>query len=277
MPSVSRPVAYRTAVGGRPACAQPLGGLFSRLDAVVPLLTLRHGPCPEGGAEAGWLTGAQILASRELLDALVAARAEELRQAYGTQPRRDVAATEVLHQYAFVACLAMSGPWFMENRVPWLAPGGLAYHAGSGTLALNPDRVSVLTSDPAGPGPGIREVAGDDALRAELRAAVAAHLEPVLAAFAPLLRRRPRSLWGLATDELAEGIWYLGGRLGETARAAEAANALLPGGTAPYRGAAGFRPDAAVGGGGAARTRVGCCLVYTLRPEDVCGGCPRLR
>lgn len=47
-----------------------------------------------------------------------------------------------------------------------------------------------------------------------MRAAVAEHLEPVLAGFGPRMRRRGRALWGMAPDEIIEGIWYVANPLG---------------------------------------------------------------
>ncbi len=80
-----------------------------------------------------------------------------------------------------------------------------------------------------------------EALRAELRAAVAEHAGPVLDGFRPLLRRGPHALWGMVTDEITEGLWYVGRLLGQEERAVAELAALLPGGTAPYAGAADFR------------------------------------
>jgi len=133
-----------------------------------------------------------------------------------------------------------------------------------------------LPDDPAAGLPGARVVPDEEALRAEVRSAVAGHLAPVLGGFAARMRRGPRALWGMATDELVEGLWYLGHLLGEEQRAVAALKQLLPGATAPYVGGAGFR--ALTGPGGESlptRDRASCCMYYTLRPEDTCVTCPR--
>lgn len=120
-------------------------------------------------------------------------------------------------------------------------------------------------------------VRDEEALRAEVRAAVAEHLEPVLAGFGPRMRRRGRALWGMATDEIVESLWYVAGLLGEEERALRELELLLPGATKPYVGAVTFRRPSGPGGEftAATRERVSCCMFYTLRPADVCATCPR--
>jgi hypothetical protein len=93
------------------------------------------------------------------------------------------------------------------------------------------------------------------------------------------MRRGKRALWGMATDEIVEGLWYIASLLGEEARAMEELELLLPGTAKPYAGTAGFRE---LPGSGTAHTppvatrdRVSCCFFYTLRPEDTCLTCPR--
>ncbi|MFJ9521228.1 (2Fe-2S)-binding protein [Kitasatospora sp. NPDC101801] len=97
----------------------------------------------------------------------------------------------------------------------------------------------------------------------------------MLAAFRPLVRRGPRTLWGIVTDDVIEGLWFLGGLLGEEDRAAAEASELLPGPSdAPFVGGADFRPVAS-GEATRTRTRVSCCLFYTVRPDEFCRTCPR--
>ncbi|MGW5371470.1 (2Fe-2S)-binding protein, partial [Streptomyces sp. NPDC004011] len=126
--------------------------------------------------------------------------------------------------------------------------------------------------------PGAVVVPDEEALRAEVRAAVAEHLEPVLAAFGPRMRRRGRALWGMATDEVVEGLWYVAHLFGaeEERRAVRELELLLPGATRPYAGSAAFRVLAGPDGEPlATRDRASCCMFYTVRPEDTCATCPR--
>jgi hypothetical protein len=121
-------------------------------------------------------------------------------------------------------------------------------------------------------------VPDEEALRAELRAAVAEHLAPVLDGFRPRMRRGRRAMWGMATDEVTEGLWRIGTLLGEEDRAVAELGTLLPGSTAPYAGGADFRAlntPGAPDGTAATRDRISCCFFYTLRAAESCVTCPR--
>ncbi|MET9957386.1 (2Fe-2S)-binding protein [Streptomyces sp. NPDC006339] len=256
------------------SCSVPLAGVYRRLAEVSPLVKLGVGRGP--GAAAGWIEGHRLGQGPDGVESLVVAEERRIEAAYGVAPRRDVAATWALHRYAFTACLAMSGPWYLEQRVPKVALDGVAYHWKERELAVEAEAMVCLPGDPLAGRPGVRTVGGAEELRAELRDAVAAHLAPVLEAFRPYVRRRPHALWGMATDQLAGGVWHVGRALGDATAATRAADALLPGNTPPFTGAAGFRPSCDPGGE-PTRTRTGCCLYYTIRPDDLCATCPRAR
>ncbi|MCW2869948.1 MAG: iron-sulfur protein [Streptomyces oryziradicis] len=119
--------------------------------------------------------------------------------------------------------------------------------APPGRLTVRPRGFACLPEDPASALPGARVVPDTEALRAELRAAVAEHLAPVLDGFRPRMRRGRRAMWGTATDEVTESLWRIGVLLGEEDRAVAELGAPLPGSTAPYAGAADFRTLGAPG------------------------------
>lgn len=181
-----------------------------------------------------------------------------------------------LHRYAWPACLLVTVPWFLHRRVPRIPVEDVAFQRASGHLTLRVREFACLPDDPAAALPGARVVTDEAALRAEVLASVAEHLGPVLDGFGPRMRRGKRALWGMATDEVVEGLWYIAHLLGEERRAMAELEALLPGTTKPYVGNAGFReltgPD---GESLPTRDRASCCLFYTLRPEDTCVTCPR--
>lgn len=198
---------------------------------------------------------------------------------YGRRARPDVVASCGLHRYAWPACLLITAPWFLLRRVPRLPVTHVSYDRAAGRMAVRrPASFACLPGDPAAALPGAVVVPDAEALRAEVRAAVAEHLEPVPAGFGPRMRRRGRALWGMATDEVVEGLWYVAHRLGESEerRAVRELELLLPGATRPYVGSAAFRvltgPDGEVM---PTRDRASCCMFYTVRPEDTCATCPR--
>lgn len=170
----------------------------------------------------------------------------------------------------------MTVPWFLHRRVPRIPVEDVSFQRALGHLAVRVREFACLPDDPAAALPGARVVADEAALRAEVLAAVAEHIGPVLDGFGSRMRRGKRALWGMATDEIVEGLWYIAHLLGEERRAMTELAALLPGTTKPYVGTAGFRELTGPNGESLpTRDRASCCLFYTLRPEDTCVTCPR--
>ncbi|MFJ8565115.1 (2Fe-2S)-binding protein [Streptomyces sp. NPDC093514] len=230
-------------------------------------------PLPRG---VGWVGADELAAGGPALDAFLAWDNAQVLRDYGTQARPDVVAGFGLHRYTWPACLLITLPWFLHRRVPRFPVAEVAFHRTLGRMSVRVGEFACLPDDPAAALPGARVVPDEEALREEVRAAVAQHLGPLLEGFGPRMRRGRRALWGMATDEVVEGLWYLGSLLGEEERAMAELEALLPGSTAPYTGGAGFRtltgPD---GEALPTRDRAGCCFFYTIRPEDTCVTCPR--
>ncbi|GAA4843812.1 (2Fe-2S)-binding protein [Kitasatospora terrestris] len=253
-----------------PGRAAPLAGSWARLSAALPGLRI-HGAPPRSGG--GWTAAADLAGGGAALDAMIAFDAELGLELYGRAARPDVTAGFCLHRYTWPLALAFTVPWFLERRVPRLPVERVSVNRSTGELTAQPVEFACLPDDPAAAAPGARVVPDEAALRAELLAAVAEHLTPVLAAFRPRVRRGPHTLWAMTTDDVVEGLWYVGGLLGEEDRATAELDALLPAGPGhrPFVGAAGFRRA----DGRWLRDRVSCCLYYTVRPEEACLSCPR--
>jgi ferric iron reductase protein FhuF len=259
------------------AGASPVADAYARLTEVFPSLSIqqltgRERP-PFGG---GWVGAAELASGGAALDTFLAwDRAQVLRD-HGTRARPDVIASFGLHRYAWPACLLITVPWFLHRRVPRVPVEAVSFQRSLGRMTVRVHEFCCLPDDPAAALPGARVVPDEDALRDEVRAAVAEHLGPVLEGFAPRMRRGRRALWGMATDEIVEGLWYIAHLLGEERRAMAELERLLPGTTKPYVGTAGFRELTGPGGESLpTRDRASCCLFYTLRPEDTCVTCPR--
>jgi hypothetical protein len=252
---------------------------YARLAAVLPSLRVTSA-APRSGP--GWVGAHELAAGGAVADAFTAGIAAEVTRDHGRQPRPDVAAALSLHRYAWPACLLFTVPWFLHRRVPRLPVTEVSFHRASGRMTVRPRSFACLPGDPAAALPGARVVPDEAALRDDLRAALAEHLAPLLDGFGPRLRRGPRALWGMATDEITEGLWRVGQLLGEEERAAAELSALLPGGTTPYAGGAAFReltapartdgPSPSVS---RTRDRLTCCRFYTISPADACTTCPR--
>ncbi|GGL81923.1 hypothetical protein GCM10010129_27130 [Streptomyces fumigatiscleroticus] len=265
-----------------PAPRSAVSDAYTRLTEVLPGLAVTEltagRRAPRGG---GWVSADSLAEGGRGLDAFLAWDDAQVVRDYGQRARPDVVAGFGLHRYAWTACLLITVPWFLHRRVPRLPVTHVSYDRcapglSMGRMAVRPDGFACLPGDPAAALPGARVVADEEALRAEVRAAVAEHLEPVLAGFGPRMRRRGRALWGMATDEVVEGLWYVAHLFGEEERARRELELLLPGATRPYVGAAAFRELTGPNGEPVhTRERASCCMFYTLRPEDTCATCPR--
>ncbi|MGW1800940.1 (2Fe-2S)-binding protein [Streptomyces sp. NPDC001984] len=264
-----------------PAPASAVTAAYARLTEVYVGLAVTEltaeDPDPSGD---GWTAAAALAAGGPDLDAFLAWDEAQVLRDYGQRARPDVVASFGLHRYAWPACLLITLPWFLHRRVPRLPVTHVSYDRTAGRMAVRPASFACLPDDPAAALPGAAVVPDEEALRAAVRAAVAEHLEPVLTGFGPRMRRRGRALWGMATDEVVEGLWYVASLLGadEERRAVRELELLLPGSTEPYVGCAAFRVLTGPGGESLpTRDRASCCMFYTVRPQDTCVTCPRNR
>ncbi|MEU9043821.1 MULTISPECIES: (2Fe-2S)-binding protein [unclassified Kitasatospora] len=290
------PPTPRSTTAPTPTPAAPLDApgapAYRRLAGLTSVLSVRCAPPRRGG---GWLPAADLAARPEAVRELIAHDARQGLARYGRPLRPDVAAGFGLHRFVWPVSLLFTLPWFLQRRVPLLALGdvSLRRRPGAMELTVRPTAFACLPDDPAAAAPQARTAPAEDALAAELRCALGGFLTPVLAAFRPEARRGPRVLWAMATDAVVEGLCHAGGLLGEAERARAELSALLaPGRTAcapgadggpapapaPFTPGAGFAPPApgCVDASSTDRARASCCLVYTVEPQEMCGGCPRV-
>ncbi|MEU9187743.1 (2Fe-2S)-binding protein [Streptomyces sp. NPDC048484] len=265
----------------RAAAAHParsaLTEAYTRMTEVFPALGVTElaagEPAPTGDGRIGV---AELAKAGADLDSYLAWDDEQVLADHGRRARPDVIASFGLHRYAWPACLLITVPWFVLRRVPRFPVQDVTFQRMPGRIAVRVGEFACLPDDPAATLPGARVVRDEEALRAEVRASVAEHLEPVLNGFGPRMRRRGRALWAMATDEVVESLWYVAGLLGEQHRATVELERLFPGTTKPYVGTAGFRE--VTGSNGEClptRDRASCCFYYTLDAEDTCANCPR--
>ncbi|NEB03573.1 (2Fe-2S)-binding protein [Streptomyces sp. SID13726] len=254
------------------AVSRALGDVYRRLGDTCEALTVRVEETPGPG-----MTAARLTADADALHAFVAAESERIHDRYGVRVRPDVAASRALHDYAWTVGVLMGGAWYLDRRVPRIRPEDLRIDLASGTYAITPGtELACLTDDRLALYPGVLTLPQQDQLHARLRMSVADHMRPLLAAIAPVARRRSRALWGMVGDDLVSGIWYLGRMLGQEAAAVRAATEVLPAAVPPYPDGADFRRLVAEDGSRhTTRTRTGCCMFYAIRPAEACVTCPR--
>jgi hypothetical protein len=266
----------RTVLESPPTLASVLGTAYRRLTGICEALTVEVAD-PRTPADQRTVSAAELMSDQQTLDAFLDAEATRIHTTHGHTPRPHVTASRALHGYAWSIALLMSGVWYLERRVPRIRPQSVRLDLAAGTYTITPEpRVACLPGDPVAALPGAVTVAGEEALRAELRAAVADHMRPLLTALGPAVRRGPRALWGMVGDDLVSGIWYLGRTLGREDEAVRAATALLPEPVSPYPSGSDFRLLTGTDGRRhTTRTRAGCCLYYAIRPDEACATCPR--
>lgn len=194
----------------------PVTAAYTRLTEVLPMVSVTElsptDPLPEG---EGWVRAAGLAAAGAELDAFLAWDETQILRDYGREGRPDVVAAFGLHRYSWYACLLFTVPWFLQRRVPRFPAGHVAFQREQSRLRWCVAKRSAACRAIRRPHePGARVVPDEEALRAEVRAAFAEHIEPVLGGFGPRMRRRGRALWGMATDEIVEGIWYIAELLG---------------------------------------------------------------
>ncbi|MFE9446776.1 (2Fe-2S)-binding protein [Streptomyces sp. NPDC006739] len=264
------PLALETAPG------PTLAPAYRRLAGLCDALAVRVA-APGGGPGRPGPTTADLVLDPCALDAFVDAEADRIRARHGVTVRRDVAASRALHDYVWSVALLMSGVWYLERRVPRIRPEDVRPDLGSCGYTVTPGTAfACLPGDPAAGLPGVLTLPHEEALRHELRSAVADHMRPLLDTLGPVVRRGPRALWGMVADDLVSGVWYLGRTLGREEEAVRAAGELLPAAVAPYPGGAAFRSLTGEDGRRhLTRTRTGCCLFYAVRPAESCLTCPR--
>ncbi|MDC0769137.1 (2Fe-2S)-binding protein [Streptomyces sp. HD] len=258
------------------AVAHALGDVYTRLTDLCDVLSVRVAEPGARSARAG-VSAAELVKDEAVLDAFVAAEAARIHDRHGTVARRHVAASRALHDYVWSVSLLMSGAWYLERRVPRIRPEDLRLDLATAEFTVTPGSdLACLTDDPVAALPGVLTVPHEEALCAELRAAVADHMGPLLDVIGPVARRGSRALWGMVCDDLVSGIWYLGRTLGREDEAVRAASRLLPTAVAPYPSGADFRHLTTQDGRRhPTRTRAGCCMYYTIRPDEACATCPR--
>ncbi|MET7365713.1 (2Fe-2S)-binding protein [Streptomyces sp. NPDC005566] len=261
----------------RPAASASalLASTYRRLTSLCPGLDAEVAE-PRAPAGQSWVDVAELALRPGLLDAFLETEAARITQRFDHRARPDVVASRLLHDCLWSLCLLLSGPWYLDRRVPLPRPEDVRIGRCEDRYQVVPGTFACLPGDPAEGLPGVRRVSDEAALGDVLRTAVADLVRPLCAALGPRVRRGPRALWGMVEDDLVSGIWYVGRMLGEEERAVGEAGRLLPGPVAPFPAGAGFRDlTAADGRSYPTRDRAGCCLYYTIRPAEACDTCPR--
>ncbi|NLU73368.1 (2Fe-2S)-binding protein [Streptomyces sp. HNM0575] len=264
-------------VRGVESCSALLASSYRRLSELSPTLTL-HIASPASCVGRRWSELGELGRHPQVVDALLESEAARQFDCHETAaPRPDVVASRMLHRFLWSTFLLLSGPWYLERRVPRLRPEDVRISRTDNAFQVVPGGFACLPDDAAACLPGAVVLPDEEALHQELRTAAAGQARHLITALGSRLRRGPRALWGMAEDDLVAGIWHLGRATGDEEKAVSAAGELLPAPVPPFPAGAGFRRLR--GGDGTSyptRTRAGCCLFYTVPPGQACATCPRI-
>ncbi|WP_414617058.1 hypothetical protein [Streptomyces clavuligerus] len=139
--------------GAAPSCSTLLASAYRRLSALCDALCLELAE-PRAPAGQGWIDGAELASRPELLDAFLDEEDRRIRERYAVTARPDVVASRALHGLLWSAALLMSGPWYLERRVPRLRPAQFLLRRTGNGCAVVPGGFSCLPDDPAAGCPG---------------------------------------------------------------------------------------------------------------------------
>lgn len=181
-----------------------LGDVYRRLTGLCDVLDV-----DVTDSRAG-VTALDLTKDQKTLDAFVDAEADRIRDRHGVAVPRHVAASRALHDYAWSVALLTSGPWYLERTVPRIRLEDIGLDLGSGACTITPRTdLACLAGAPQAGRPGVRTVPDEEALRAELRSAVADHMAPSWprSARSRGAGRAPCGAWWATTSSPACGIW----------------------------------------------------------------------
>jgi hypothetical protein len=253
------------------ASAHPLLETIERIAGFNNHLQVRLGP-QEG---QGWVRAVEFLDPHspflERAEARIGAQ-------YETDDRK-IRTGWTFAYYCWPIAVVGVAAYLAEQRVPDLAPASLALHLDDDGdidgIALLSRRFAALPGDPAAEHADVLVLPDQDALRGHLRAAVEAHLAPLV----EIVRARggwgQRALWATVADRLAyAAIWLSQALQRDSATCRQEVQALVA--TPPLKGKTGVQEVQHNGQRQLFLQRGACCLAYTLPAHNYCAICPLL-
>jgi hypothetical protein len=190
----------------------------------------------------------------------------------------------LLDWYAAVPGVVGGACFRASRRVPYLAPGSLAFHRpadepavdGAALLDL---RFWCLPDDPDADHPDASVVADESALTSVLRAQVRTHADDFLARYRGARRMPRKQRLGAFFDAVDTGLWH--GGPDDAAAAPEALRAgavVLPGSTKEFPAASSLHVlTDSRGRTQLSRRRLGCCYVFHVGVDrQACTTCSRV-
>lgn len=263
--------------------SSPPAPLAATLERIRPLD--EHYLTAEVGAlEPGWFRAADLAVPDSPLLAEGLARQTALHP--GMPPR--TAGAFFIGEYAWYVFAAAVGAYLAERRVPDLAPERVALRfqryiwveEGESGPAERIDvrflstRCAVLPADPAAGQLDVTVVPDRDALRTQFRAALEAHLTPLIAQIHARTGFGPQAQWRLVSDACAALFLNLGKALGDAERAqAEGLAFVKAPGSPLHNPQTGYFTVDHNGQCTTFRARGGCCRYYTVPPGEKCTLC----
>lgn len=195
---------------------------------------------------------------------------------------RHIAASFLIHSYAWTLPAAAIGTYLSEQRVPDLDPTNVALRFGQRgeddesrlKIAFLSEHMAVLPDDPATGQPDVIVLDDKVQLREWLRVRLETHMHPLIEAVYRRTHFGRRAQWNLVADDCASLFLWAGEKLHDRERACAEGLAFIGAPGSPMQHSkTGYFTLEYNGRCGTFRKRGGCCLYYKLPTGQHCSTC----
>jgi ferric iron reductase protein FhuF len=192
----------------------------------------------------------------------------------------EVLASYALNGYSWPVVMAMVACLALEKRLPDIRLENVAVRFSPegylAAIALHSPRFAALPGDPAGDHPDWERAEDREALRDTCRAAIEAHMAPVIAAIRAKMPWGERAMWLTVADRCAGALTHMHheGLISDEQLIEEIESLVHRKGSKLYSPRTRIAWGTHDGEPCATLERGSCCLAYRLPDSEYCSNCP---